>query len=42
MGFIREGCGYTKSNIENSKIEFSISGDNGILISIPFMDDTPQ
>lgn len=42
MGFSREGCGYTKFNIENSKIEFSISGDNGILISIPFMDDTPQ
>lgn len=42
LSFSREECEYTKFNIENSKIEFDISGDNGILISIPFMDDTPQ
>ena len=42
MSFSREDCDYTKFNIENQKIGFAISGEDGILISIPFMDDTPQ
>ena len=42
LSFSREDCEYTKFNIENNKIEFAISGDDGILISIPFLDDTPQ
>jgi len=42
MSFSREDCEYTKFNIENHKIEFDVSGENGILISIPFTDDTPQ
>lgn len=41
MSFSREDCEYTKFNIENNKIEFSADED-GILISIPFADDTPQ
>ena len=42
MSFSREDCDYTKFNIENHNIGFAISGEDGILISIPFMDDTPQ
>lgn len=42
MGFSREDCEYTKFNIENHKIEFADSGEHGVLISIPFADDTPQ
>jgi len=41
MSFTREDCEYTKFNIENHKIEFAADED-GILISIPFTDDTPQ
>lgn len=41
MSFNREDCGYTKFNIENHKIEF-VADEDGILISIPFADDTPQ
>lgn len=41
MSFNRENCEYTKFNIENNNIEFSADED-GILISIPFADDTPQ
>lgn len=41
MSFTREDCEYTKFNIENHKIEFAADED-GILISIPFADDTPQ
>lgn len=41
MSFSREDCEYTKFNIENNKIEFSADED-GILISIPFADDTPR
>ena len=41
MSFSREDCDYTNFNIENHKIEFSVDED-GILISIPFADDTPQ
>ena len=42
MSFSREDCKYTKFNIENHKIEFDVSGEHGVLISIPFTDDTPQ
>lgn len=42
MNFSREDCDYTKFNIENQKIRFETSGEDGVLISIPFMDDTPQ
>lgn len=42
MSFSREECEYTKFNIENHKIEFDVSGEDGILISVPFADDTPQ
>ena len=41
MSFSREDCQYTKFNIENHKIEFSADED-GILISIPFAESTPQ
>ena len=41
MSFSKEDCEYTKFNIESHKIEFS-ADENGILISIPFADDTPQ
>lgn len=41
MCFSKEDCVYTKFNIENHKIDFADSGNGGILISIPFMDDTP-
>ncbi len=41
MSFNREDCEYTKFNIENRKMEFSADED-GILISIPFAEDTPQ
>lgn len=41
MSFSREDCQYTKFNIENHKMEFSADED-GILISIPFVEDTPQ
>ena len=41
MSFSREDCDYTNFNIENHKIEFSADED-GILISIPFADDTPR
>ncbi len=41
MSFSQEDCEYTKFNIENKKIEFS-ANEEGILISIPFADDTPQ
>ncbi len=41
MSFSREDCEYTKFNIENHKIEFAADED-GILISIPFADDTPR
>lgn len=41
MSFSREDCEYTKFNIENHKVEFS-SDEDGILISIPFAEDTPQ
>ncbi len=41
MSFSREDCEYTKFNIENHRIEFAADED-GILISIPFADDTPQ
>lgn len=42
MGFIREEFDYTKFNIENHKMDFAISGEDGVLISIPFTDDTPK
>lgn len=42
MGFRREDCEYTKFNIENYKTEFALSGEDGILISVPFKEDTPQ
>lgn len=42
MLFNKEDCEYTKFNIENHKIGFAVSGDDGILISIPFVDNTPQ
>lgn len=42
VSFSREDCDYTKFNIENQKIGFATSGEEGVLISIPFMDDTPQ
>lgn len=32
LSFSKEDCEYTKFNIENHKIEFDSSGDNGILI----------
>ncbi len=41
MSFSREDCEYTKFHIENHKIEFAADED-GILISIPFADDTPR
>lgn len=41
MTFSREDCEYTKFNIENHKMEFSADED-GILISTPFAEDTPQ
>lgn len=41
MSFSREDCQYTKFNIENHKMEFSADED-GILLSIPFAEDTPQ
>ncbi len=41
MSFSREDCEYAKFNIENHKIEFAADED-GILISIPFADDTPR
>lgn len=41
LNFSREDCEYTKFNIENHKMEFS-AGEDGILISIPFAEDTPQ
>lgn len=33
---------YTDFNIENHNITFDDSGEDGVLISIPFADDTPQ
>lgn len=33
---------YTDFNIENHNISFADSGEDGVLISIPFADDTPQ
>lgn len=41
LSFSREDCEYTKFNIENHKMEFSADED-GILISIPFAESTPQ
>lgn len=41
MSFNRDDCEYTKFNIENSTIEF-VAAENGVLISVPFADDTPQ
>lgn len=42
MSLNRRDCEYMKFNIENHKTEFGISGDDGVLISIPFADNTPQ
>ena len=41
MRFNRDDCEYTKFNIENSTIEF-VADESGVLISVPFGDDTPQ
>ena len=41
MSFNRDDCEYTKFNIENSTIEF-VADESGVLISVPFGDDTPQ
>lgn len=41
MSFNRDDCEYTKFNIENSTIEF-VAAEDGVLISVPFADDTPQ
>lgn len=40
--FSKEECQYTNFRLENNKMEFDVSGENGILISIPFVNDTPQ
>ena len=41
MSFNRGDCEYIKFNIENSNVEFA-ADEYGVLISIPFVDDTPQ
>lgn len=40
--FSKEECQYTNFRLENNKMEFDASGEHGILISIPFVNDTPQ
>lgn len=42
MDLNKDECQYTKFNIENHEITFECSGDSGILVSIPFTENTPQ
>jgi hypothetical protein len=38
--FKEKDCKYTNFNIQNHKVEFDVSSDGDVIISIPFTEDT--
>ena len=42
MGFSKEECKYTKFHIENHEVTFEGDSGEGVCVSVPFADDTPQ
>lgn len=38
--FKEKDCEYTNFNIQNHKVEFDVSNDGDVIISIPFTEDT--
>lgn len=39
--FKKKDCEYTNFNIENHEVEFDVSDDGNVIISIPFTENTP-